>query len=175
MEEDGFVIVSKELATEDDVLSNASSRSSLFLVEDPAADDVMLYGEAEEQPTPAVEVSPRKADESSGKEDIKEDDHEQLKPEQPKQVEVRSLAISAKPTVKSSWLSGLDHCDVRVRLFILQAAKTKLCQNYLHRTSLTPRDALFSLGRVASAWEDLGYRCVTAVYQKLRSLLKDCQ
>ena len=49
MEEDGFVIVSKDFTVEDDNQSISSSRSSLFLVEDPSADDVMLNGEKDDE------------------------------------------------------------------------------------------------------------------------------
>ena len=50
MEEEGFVLVSKDglVAEDDDAVSVSSSRSSLFLVEDPATDLVLLHGEEED-------------------------------------------------------------------------------------------------------------------------------
>ena len=50
MEEEGFVLVSKDglVAEDDDAVSVSSSRSSLFLVEDPATDRVLLHGEEED-------------------------------------------------------------------------------------------------------------------------------
>lgn len=48
LEEDGFVLVSKEgLLHDDDLLSISSSRSSLFLVEDPSLDNIDLNDEAD--------------------------------------------------------------------------------------------------------------------------------
>ena len=65
MEEEGFVLVSKDglVAEDDDAVSVSSSRSSLFLVEDPSTDRVLLHGEEEdpikpEQPNEAVAEKP---------------------------------------------------------------------------------------------------------------------
>ena len=94
MEEDGFVIVSKDFTAEDDGgLSASSSRSSLFLVEDPSADEVMLNGEKDEEPEPVAELAPKHqslviekpleaSDEAAGT----------VEPEEAKEVKVRYLA-----------------------------------------------------------------------------------
>lgn len=99
MEEDGFVIVSKDLMVEDDTLSNASSRSSLFLVEDPAADEVMLNGEKEEETVSEKELPPPaktiEAQEVIAEPESEDSVHEEL--QQAEEVQVRKLAISAKP------------------------------------------------------------------------------
>lgn len=66
MEEDGFVIISKDVMNEEgDGMSTASSKSSLFLVEDPSTDEVMLNGEKEEEPVPVLQPAPAPMNEIS--------------------------------------------------------------------------------------------------------------
>lgn len=108
MEEDGFVIVSKDFTAEDDGgLSASSSRSSLFLVEDPSADEVMLNGEKDEEAEPVVEVPPKQ--QSLVKEEALKASKESLgtaEPEEAKEVKVRILAKPGRTSSQTSLLPG---------------------------------------------------------------------
>ena len=107
MEEDGFVIVSKDFTAEDDGgLSASSSRSSLFLVEDPSADEVMLNGEKDEEAEPVVKVPPKH--QSLVIEEPLKASKESLgtEPEEAKEVKVRILAKPGRTSSQTSLLPG---------------------------------------------------------------------
>ena len=97
------MIVSKDFTAEDDGgLTASSSRSSLFLVEDPSADEVMLNGEKDEEPENVAEVPDKH--QSIVDEKPLENSKEALataEPEEVKEVKVRNLAKhSAEPKAK---------------------------------------------------------------------------
>ena len=102
MEDDGFVLVSKDLVAEDDdAASISSSRSSLFMVEDPSADEVMLHGEKEEEITPMVKPTAKSTEilidltaEASEEDENLSDETQQV--EQAEVSDSAQLAISGK-------------------------------------------------------------------------------
>lgn len=98
MEEDGFVIVNKDFTAEDDGgLTASSSRSSLFLVEDPSADEVMLNGEKDEEPEPVAQNSSKHHSLVLEKPlELYEEAPAAAEPEEAKEVNVRNLAKLGK-------------------------------------------------------------------------------
>ena len=108
MEEDGFVIVSKDFTAEDDGgLTASSSRSSLFLVEDPSADEVMLHGEKDEAPEPFVD-GPAKHQSIVVEEplDVSKEQEGTERPEEAEEVKVGNLAKPGKTQRQTSLQPG---------------------------------------------------------------------